>query len=423
MWSVSSLQSVPPQHSTNSIANKTLKRRRSSNSTTCRQLKVTLLAAEWGSKYRDMSTMNRELAINLAKVQWCKNERVEVQVTFFVPNCSDREKREAETFNVTIVEAKKYPGINMYGCLLCFPGDLTIDVVIGHDVMLGGQAQALKDQNKCKWVHVVHTDPKELNGHTENKDVIELCENADLVMTVGPKLKEVCSNQLRGCGKEDNVFEFTPGIIEELFVQHARRDSATFRVLLLGRTDPKDFKQKGYDVVVKAFKDELKGENYCLVLVCAPSKRAGEVREYLKREFGIPEELVEVKEFTESRKELQGLFRQVELAIMPSRTAGFGLSALEALSAGLPILVSNNSGLAHALREIKFGDSCIVDSDDAKEWAKKIKAVRKKDRETTRLPEIELLRSSYKKKYSWQKQCTSFVEKIWDMVDGKKRLV
>ena len=423
MRSVSSLQSVPPQHGTNSIANKTLKRRRSNKSTTCRQLNVTLLAAEWGSKYGDMSTMNKELAINLAKVQWCKNERVEVEVTFFVPNCNDQEKREAEKLNVTLVEAKKYPGMDIYYSL-CFPtGDPPIDVVIGHDVMFGGQAPVIKDQQNCGWVHVVHTDPKEPNGQTENKDMIKLCENADLVMTVGPKLKEVCSNQLRGCGKEDNVFEFTPGIIEELFVQHARRDSATFRVLLLGRTDPKDFKQKGYDVVVKAFKDELKGENYCLVLVCAPSKRAGEIREYLKREFGIPDELVEVKEFTESREELKSLFRQVDLAIMPSRIAGFGLSALEALSAGLPILVSNNSGLAHALREIKFGDSCIVDSDDAKEWAKKIKAVRKKGRETTRLPEIELLRSSYKKKYSWQKQCTSFVEKIWDMVDGKKRLV
>ena len=219
---------------------------------------MTLLAAEWGSsKHGDMSTMNRELAINLAKVQWCKNEGVKVQVTFFVPNCSLQEKREAETFNVNIVEAEQYPGMDIYFCL-CFPtGDLPIDVVIGHDVMLGGQAKVIKDQENCRWVHVLHTHPKEPNGQTENKYVIKLCENADLVMTVGPKLKEVYSNQLRGCGKEDSVFEFTPGIIEELFLQHARSDSATFRVLLLGRIDPKDFKQKGYDVAVKAFKEKL----------------------------------------------------------------------------------------------------------------------------------------------------------------------
>ena len=385
---------------------------------------MTFLAADWDSKDGDVSTMNRELAINLAKVKECKYGIVKVQVTFFVPNCSYQEKREAETFDVTVVEAEKYRGLDVDYWLSFLKGDLPIDVAIGHDMMPAVQALSIKVHRNCKWVQLVHTDPKELNDQTENKNVIKLCEHTDLVMTVGPKLKEVYSNQLRGCEKEDNVFEFTPGIIEELVnIQHARCDNATFRVLLLGRTDPRDFKQKGYDVVVKAFKDELKGENYCLVLVGAPKKREGEVREYLKNTFGIPEEQLEIKEFIEKREELKGLFRQVDLAIMPSRTEGFGLSALEALSAGLPILVSKNSGLAYALRKIAFGNSCIVDSDDAKEWAKKIKAVRTKDRETTRIPEIELVRSSYKKKYSWQKQCSSFVEKIWDMVDGKKCLI
>lgn len=416
--SVSSLQSVLPRYNTNSIANKTLKRR--SSSTTCGQLNVTLLAAEWGSiKHGDLSTVNRELAINLAKVQECKNEKVKVQVTFFVPKCSHQERGEAKTFNVAIAEAKKYPGMDIYTCL-CFPtGDLAIDVVIGHDVKLGGQAQIIKEQHNCKWVQVVHTDPKDPNGQTENKDVIKLCENADLVMTVGPKLKEVYSSQLRGCEREDNVFEFTPGIMEELDIQHALHDNATFKVLFLGRTDLKNFKQKGYDIAVKAFKNELKGENYCLVFVCAPEKRVDEVAEYLRSAFGIPEEQFEVKAFVESREDLKGLFREVDLAIMPSRTEGFGLTALEAFSAGLPVLVSNNSGFAHALREIKFGDMCIVDSDDPKKWAEQVRNVRKRNREI-RLYEIELRRSFYKEKYSWQKQCAILVEKIWDMVDGKK---
>ena len=384
---------------------------------------MTLLAAEWGSKHGDVSTMNRELAINLAEVQECKNGRLNVQVTFLVPNCSDQEKREAETFKVDIVEAKERTGVDSY-IWLCFPNeDIQIDVVIGHDVMLGGQARIIKQINswKPRWVQVAHTDPKELSskGRKEKEDMIELCKNADLVVTVGPKLRDVYSNQLRGCGKEENIFEFTPGIMEELVVQHARLDSTTFKVLLLGRIDFKDFKQKGYDIAVKAFKDELKGENYCLVFVCAPEKPVDEVAEYLKTTFGIPDEQLEVKTFMEGREELKSLFREVDLAIMPSKTEGFGMSALEAFSAGLPILVSANSGFARALKEIKFGDLCIVDSDDPKKWAEKIKAVRKRDRET-RLDEIKLLQLSYKEKYSWQKQCTILVEKMWDMVDGKK---
>ena len=44
---------------------------------------------------------------------------------------------------------------------------------------------------------------------------------------------------------------------------------------------------------------------------------------------------------------MKDLVYEVYLAIMPSRTEGFGLIALEALSASLPILVSGNSGFAN----------------------------------------------------------------------------
>ena len=61
------------------------------------------------------------------------------------------------------------------------------------------------------------------------------------------------------------------------------------------------------------------------------------------------------------------MFFEVDLCIMPSRTEGFGLAALEALSAGLPIFVSENSGLGDALRKVPHGSSCVVNSEDPKE--------------------------------------------------------
>ena len=63
---------------------------------------------------------------------------------------------------------------------------------------------------------------------------------------------------------------------------------------------------------------------------------------------------------------------------MPAKTEGFGVSTLEALSAGLPVLVNSNSGLAEALKEVPLGSQCVVDSEDPKEWAEKIKEVRQK---------------------------------------------
>ena len=65
------------------------------------------------------------------------------------------------------------------------------------------------------------------------------------------------------------------------------------------------------------------------------------------------------------------------LVVIPSRTEGFGLTALEALSAGLPFLVSQNSGFGEALQEI--GPSFIVDSEDPVHWAEAIKGVDRKE--------------------------------------------
>ena len=56
-----------------------------------RKLKVTILASEWGSTKGGLSTINRELAIQLAKFSY-------VEVTFFLPKCSDEDKKVADGY-------------------------------------------------------------------------------------------------------------------------------------------------------------------------------------------------------------------------------------------------------------------------------------------------------------------------------------
>ena len=52
-----------------------------------RKVKVTILASEWGSRKEELSTMNRELAIQLAKCP-------EVEITVFLPQCSQKDKKD-----------------------------------------------------------------------------------------------------------------------------------------------------------------------------------------------------------------------------------------------------------------------------------------------------------------------------------------
>ena len=122
--------------------------------------------------------------------------------------------------------------------------------------------------------------------------------------------------------------------------------------------------------------------------------------------------------FDENRETLANLFSAVDIAILPSKTEGFGLSALEAISAGLPVLVSGNSGIAEALRKVPIGSHCIVDSEDPAEWARAIKAVRYKER-NVRLAEARILRENYFQQFSWEKPCNSLVKKMYNLAFGK----
>ena len=85
----------------------------------------------------------------------------------------------------------------------------------------------------------------------------------------------------------------------------------------------------------------------------APDGNHEEIRKRLI-ECGVPASRLEVKGFVQDREGLKRLFKQVDLAVMPSRTEGFGLIGLEAMSAGLPVLVSRNSGFWRSTVQCNF---------------------------------------------------------------------
>ena len=91
------------------------------------------------------------------------------------------------------MEATSLPGFEHLDWLCFPPEDLQIDIVVGHGVKLGKQAQVIKNSKKCKWVQMVHTDPEELwmfksysnlNSKSEEKDKTEVdyCVNWQIML-------------------------------------------------------------------------------------------------------------------------------------------------------------------------------------------------------------------------------------------------
>ena len=395
-------------------------------------LNITLLASEWKSSAGGLSTLNRELAIHLSQIP-------NVRVSLFVPegSCNDEDKMEARSFGISILDARKCVGVDPLLCLNNPPRDHKIDVIFGHGVKLGCQVQFIKEHTQfqnCKWVHVVHTAPEDLSKHKVNSNPIsrggkkhqnevDLCKRADLVVPVGPKLGEAYRAYLQFCKKDEDFFELTPGLFYHEFGmlnQRAKNEKDNFIVLLCGHGDEEDFELKGYDIAVAAFTDQqLKRRHYSLLFVGSAEGKQDEVSKRLLS-CGIAamdKKQLTVREFVKSREGMKELFCEADMLIMPSKSEGFGLVALEALSAGVPILVGSNSGFARAIEDIPFGSYSIVDSEDPAKWAEAIQGVR--DRHRVVLEESEILKERYSKKYCWKKQCEELVDRLWKMVYGK----
>ncbi|XP_044176148.1 uncharacterized protein LOC114963310 isoform X4 [Acropora millepora] len=394
-------------------------------------LNITLLASEWKTSEGGLSTFNRELAIHLAQIQ-------NVRVSLFVPEgaCNDEDKREARSFSISILDAGRCFGVDPLVWLTNPPQDHKIDVIVGHGVKLGFQIQFIRKHEQfqnCKWVHVIHTAPEDLSkykgykspisrGETKHWDEVNLCKCADLVVPVGPRLAKAYRSYLQECKKGDDFFELIPGPFEREFVdlpakQNPKKENDDFIVLLCGRGDEEDFELKGYDIAVKAFADQrLKGKHYSLLFVGSPEGKQDEVRErFLK--YGITCEQLRVREFVNSRKRMKELFCEVDMIIMPSKSEGFGLVALEALSAGLPILVGSNSGFASVIEKLLLGQSSIVaDSVNPVRWAAAIENVC--GRHELALGESKILKENYSKKYCWKTQCEELVDRLWKIVFG-----
>ena len=182
-------------------------------------LKITLLGSGWSSSKGGLSTLNRELAIQLSK-------HAKADVSLLIPEgaCEFQEIIEASSCGITVVEAKGRAAYDRLDWLSTPPKDHNMEIVVGHGVKLGRQVQFIRDSARfpnCKWVQVVHTAPEDLGrfkSYTEpisksqrkHQDEVELCKLADLVVPVGPRLKNFYSSYLRRQKKARCFYRYSP---------------------------------------------------------------------------------------------------------------------------------------------------------------------------------------------------------------------
>lgn len=357
---------------------------------TNRRLQILALGTEWESRHGGLSTFNRELCIALAAAGH--------QVVCVVPESTEQEQDAAEMVNVLLVSPPLEPGLEGTERLLMntpLPHGFSPKFVIGHDRKTGPHAKVLTQQfSDTKFVLFVHTRPEDIEWHKDKlgpddaattaearKRLLEqLAASAALVVGVGPALAKSAETLVFLADTQPLVHQLNPG-----FRALARqpRVPPEIHCLLLGRAE--DCTLKGLDIAAQALgavtqRNRLESAPR-LVVRGAPIGTGRELREKLIDLAGGKLD-VEIRDYSPDVDLLQRDILMSSLVLMPSRSEGFGLVALEAIAAKTPVLVSDRSGIATLLRE-KLGNdakSMIVETRDnatwsAQEWERSIEAV------------------------------------------------
>ena len=390
------------------------------------RINILFVCDEWKSSKGGLSTFNRESAIYLAKTSSNK-----IKVHCYVSQSDNADITDARKNGVNIITAQSIPVTSdRLEWLRLPPPELSHpDIVIGHGRKFGTPAYCIVETTNCKWVQVVHVYYEDLGKYKlthgmsdaieenakKHEEEIKLCKAANAVVAVGSRLQQKYSR----CLPDTEIHVITPGILDKFTnlsdkklgkVTHSPEE---FSIFVIGRASYEDLALKGYDIIADAV--GFLGEKFKMTFVGSPKGEFKNIEKWLLKETRITQRQVTIRGYCD-QDELKRMFNEADLVAMPSRTEGFGLIALEAISSAIPVLVTSESGIAEALTKVDGGKSVIVDPEDTKEWSQKIRLLSEQKPEERHNTAVHL-RENYKKTFSWITQCEQFSELILRMME------
>jgi len=341
--------------------------------------RILSVATEWRSGHGGLSTVNRELCVALAKLGH--------EVVCLVASASSEEVNHAIATNVRLVTPRKDPypePTDVIMQLLLFSGrDLRTfqpDIVIGHDHITGTAARHIAhDVYDVPYIHFIHTLPEEIERHKtrgpqsvlrgamKGQIQFEQCKSADLVVAIGPRIFQHISGRLSRA--DVPVVEMWPGLSSTL-IGHVVNPAQQRGVncLLIARFE--DPVLKGAPLacrMIGKINSNWPGKPWTRPQLIMRGFTVDVVDDEIRAIEGYKaaEDYVTCRPYTQIEEDIASDICGSSVVLMPSRSEGFGLSALEGIAAGIPALISSASGLAQLLLQ---GDMSPVVTGIANDW-------------------------------------------------------
>ncbi|XP_078620301.1 uncharacterized protein LOC144887164 [Branchiostoma floridae x Branchiostoma japonicum] len=382
---------------------------------------VLLLNDEYGTAKGGVSTIHGQMSSLLASkgaevystvlraTEDDKQDAAADRVQLIFPTTSKRDNREPCLDWLTFDHKARYPDLP------------PVDFIVGHVPITSHAAKQIKDQRfpDAKLVQITHVMPEDTNPYKsderilsigdEQRNILEDLEHADVIVSVGPYLHDYYTLETRGFEPHHEFLPKPSDIFSKARVKYV--DAGVKVVLSIGRVKGVE-RLKGFD---------LAGKSVGKVMVALPNTK-WRTRGITKEDFQDSRNIIQSNagkiHFTPleygTQKELLKDMEKASVVLMPSRAEPFGLVGLEAIAAGVPVLVSHKSGLAMFLKTQHYEfDRTIVEIEDDDEEAtqtlsKRIIKILKdgsKEFEAAQSLKEKLLNSEY-----WAASHTKFLE-------------
>jgi glycosyltransferase involved in cell wall biosynthesis len=343
-------------------------------------------ATQWGSKYGGINSFNTDF-LSAFGIAYNRS----AQVICIVASATAEEIEQAAKVYVTLVPLPYKPLNNLFtqeqgqagiealnNKNISFDPKLTI--WLGHDRITGAAACAAAKNAGGRSALIHHMSYDHYESYAENSQIAyekkqeqaTLFRDADIVLAVGPLLRDALKDIL---GSSKPVHTLIPGLAEI----EPREAPKTFTAFLSGRLGDNAARIKqsylGVAAFAQAHRDARKDgmpEGLCSqpkLVLRGIDFEAPAVQPLTQSQPDPETELKIFAEkyangvinlytlpFTQDRKTLYNDLSGANVALMPSWHEGFGLVAGEAIAAGVPLLLSKNSGVYHFLEE-EFPDA------------------------------------------------------------------
>ncbi len=235
------------------------------------------------------------------------------------------------------------------------------DIIHAHDwLSFGAGIEAKKVSGKPLVVHV-HATEFDRGGGSINKEIYEKEKEgmmeAEKVIAVSNYTKNIIVNNYGITYEKVEVIHNGIDSKEEEIIHndiHKLKEKGKKIVLFLGRITM----QKGPDYFIKAAKKVCDFSDDIYFIVSGSGDMENQIMNEVAR-LGISDKVI----FTGFLRgnELKRIYREADLFVMPSVSEPFGLTPLESLINGTPVLISKQSGVSEVLNHALKVDFWDVD--------------------------------------------------------------